>query len=351
MRLWIRIVVIAAHVALILLIVGPCRHTCWPWKKSSPAPADRKTENPAPDSRDTTAGKDATPTTKPPPEISGSSRSIPPYSATFFTEARIDPSPALRKQIDICRTGVLVDWSRRRLLWGKKETKAVPIASLTKMMTALLLMEAIRDDPALRLDKKIQVTREAAAVGGRQVWLDPRESFPLQDILRAMMIHSANDAAFLISQTVAGSETEFVKRMNRRAKTLGLHSFVFHNAHGLPEGPTREENMGSAIELAYLAGRLLAYDDVTRWTSTRLSYLEPRIDGKKTQLLNTNKLVGRVPGVNGMKTGYTSKSGYCLTATCNRDNRKIIVVVTGCARGTERDKLAAALIEWGYAHP
>jgi len=257
----------------------------------------------------------------------------------------------MKAKVADCRTGVVVDWSRRTILWGKEETKDVPIASLTKMMTTLLLMEALHDGSGLTLDTKVAVTRESASVGGRQVWLDPRESFSLQDLLRCMLIHSANDAAYLVGQKVAGSEKVFVARMNQRAAALGLRTLAFHNAHGLPEGAGRDENMGSALDLAYLAGRLLAYDDVVEWSATRLSYLQPRVDGKKTQLLNTNKLIGRVPGVNGMKTGYTSKSGYCLTATCERGDRKIIAVVTGCTRATDRDKLAADLLEWGYAQP
>ncbi|MBN2451427.1 MAG: D-alanyl-D-alanine carboxypeptidase [Lentisphaeria bacterium] len=250
-----------------------------------------------------------------------------------------------------CRTGVLVDWTARSVLWGKGENKPVPVASLTKMMTVLLLMEDVASRSDLDLDTRIAVTKEAAAIGGRQVWLDPRETFSVEDLLRCVLIHSGNDAAYLVAQTLEGSEAAFVERMNRRARELGLTTAKFLNSHGLPDEATRQENVASAIELAFLAGQLLDYPAVVERSGTRLSFLEPRIDGKKTQLLNTNKLVGRVAGVNGMKTGYTNNSGYCLTATCERNRRQAVVVVTGCDRGTARDDLAAKLLEWLYATP
>ena len=273
------------------------------------------------------------------------------YSPTFFSKAVRPLSRQLEAAAAACRSGVVVDWSARQQLWGKAETRTVPIASLTKMMTVLVLVQDLETRTDIDLNTPVRVTREAALVGGRQVWLDPRETFPLQDIMRCALIHSANDAAFLLAQRLAGSEAAYVKRMQERAAMLGVTSFAFHNAHGLPEGPTQRENTGCAIELAYLAGRLLQYPQVIEWTGTRLSYLEPRLDGKKTQLLNTNRLVGRVRGVNGMKTGFTDKSGYCLVATCERAGRQVIVAVTGFARSAERDELASGLIEWAYSAP
>ena len=219
------------------------------------------------------------------------------------------------------------------------------------MMTVLVVMQELRSRPDLTLSTPIAVTREAALVGGRQVWLDPRETFPLKDILRCTLIHSANDAAFLLAQHVAGSELVFLRRMQAVSATLGLQGFTFHNSHGLPEGPTHAENSGNAMELAYLAGCLLAYPEVVELSSTRVSYLEPRIDGKKTQLVTTNRLIGRVPGVNGMKTGFTDKARYCLVATCERSQRQVVAVATGCASSADRDALVGGLIEWAYTLP
>jgi D-alanyl-D-alanine carboxypeptidase (penicillin-binding protein 5/6) len=273
------------------------------------------------------------------------------FSPSFFRPALRSLPPKLEVATAACKTGVVADWRARTLLWAKAETRAVPIASLTKMMTILVVVQDLEGRTDLGLDTPVAVTSEAAKVGGRQVWLDPRETFPLQDILRAALIHSANDAAFLLAQRLAGSEEAFVKRMQERAAALGLTSFSLNNAHGLPEGPTQRENLGSAIELAYLAGRLLGYPKVVEWSSTRLSYLEPRVDGKKTQLVNTNHLVSKVAGVNGMKTGFTDKSGYCLATTCERQGRQMVVIVTGCSRGSERDQLVTDLLEWAYSAP
>jgi D-alanyl-D-alanine carboxypeptidase (penicillin-binding protein 5/6) len=359
MKYGIGVAVIALHLVLLAVFFGPTSRRGE--KPLSPTPvtptaagagptatALSLSPRPAPPTTPTPpAAPLATPLLTPPP----AGQALAPYSTTFFAKA-VRPLPRqLEAAAAACRTGVVIDWSARKQLWGKAETRTVPIASLTKMMTVLVLVQDLETRTDLDLTTPIPVTREAALVGGRQVWLDPRETFPLQDIMRCALIHSANDAAFLLAQRVSGSESAFVKRMQERATLLGVTGLAFHNAHGLPEGPTQRENTGCAIELAYLAGRLLQYPQVLEWTGTRLSYLEPRLDGKKTQLLNTNRLVGRVRGVNGMKTGFTDKAGYCLVATCDRARRQVIVAVTGCARSAERDDLATGLIEWAYATP
>lgn len=352
MKYWIGLAVIVVHVVLLGLFFGP-------WRTRAPATGTPTPGSPPPGSTPTnpsTAPAPASATTPPAPTATAGAAGPAAgtderFSAAFFRRAE-RPLPAkLQSAAAACRSGVVVDWSARTVLWSKADTRAVPIASLTKMMTVLLVVEALESGSELTLTTPVTVTREAALVGGRQVWLDPRETFPVQDILRAALIHSANDAAFLLAQRLAGSEGGFVKRMQARAAALGLASFTFNNAHGLPDGPTQRENLGSAVELAYLAGRLLRYPKVIEWTSTRVSFLEPRVDGKKTQLVNTNRLVSRVPGVNGMKTGFTDKSGYCLVATCERQGRQVIVVATGCQKSADRDQLVTDLIEWAYATP
>lgn len=376
MKYWIGFAVVAVHVVLLSVFFGPWSSrgtkasatTVSPGGMGTPAtlPPPGPTGAPAPAAVAPTVAA-AVPGTPVPPAgtalaavgqgnpgavpVPGTPQGIPPFSPTFFTPA-IRPLPAkLETAAAACRAGVLVDWSARRILWAKAETRAVPIASLTKMMTVLVVMQELGARTDVDLNTPIPVTREAALVGGRQVWLDPRETFPLQDILRCTLIHSANDAAFLLAQRFAGSEVAFVKRMQDCAAAQGLTGFTFHNAHGLPEGPTQMENTGRPVELAYLAGRLLQFPRVVEWTSTRVSYLEPRVDGKRTQLVTTNRLVARVTGVNGMKTGFTDKSGYCLAATCDRGGRQVIAIATGCPRSADRDSLVTALIEWAYSVP
>ena len=355
MKYWIGFAVVAVHALLLVLFFGPwSSHRARPGRPAAPpGTAAAVLPGHAP----------GTPGPAPalPPAIPGAGwaghRALPPAGRrgpaallpTFFTPAirALPPKPTRRLLLPVR------SWStgRRAGSSGARRRHAQFHASPTKMMTVLVVMQDLDTRTDLDLTTPIVVTREAALVGGRQVWLDPRETFPLQDILRCTLIHSANDAAFLLAQRFAGSEVAFVKRMQDLGTAHGLTSFAFHNAHGLPEGPTQLENTGSAIELAYLAGCLLQYPRVVEWTGTRVSYLEPRVDGKRTQLVTTNRLVGRVPGVNGMKTGFTDKSGYCLAATCDRGGRQVIAIATGCARSAERDDLVAALIEWAYSAP
>ncbi|NLF16507.1 MAG: D-alanyl-D-alanine carboxypeptidase [Lentisphaerae bacterium] len=351
MKYWIGLAVIVAHVAVLGLFLGPWRGREAVAGAQGGAAAASASGAPAGAAGGAVAAPSTTPAATPGRAAAGTSSGVPAFSPTFFAPAQ-RPLPAkLETAAAACRSGVLVDWSSRRLFWGKAEARAVPIASLTKMMTVLVVMQELRSRPDLTLSTPITVTREAALVGGRQVWLDPRETFSLKDILRCTLIHSANDAAFLLAQHLAGSELAFLRRMQEASAAMGLQNFTFHNSHGLPEGPTNAENSGSAIEMAYLAGRLMAYPEVIELSSTRVSYLEPRIDGKKTQLVTTNRLIGRVPGVNGMKTGFTDKARYCLVATCERSGRQVIAVATGCASSAERDALVGALIEWAYTLP
>ncbi len=262
--------------------------------------------------------------------------------------------PELAAKTKGCQTGILVDWTGRTVLWRKSETQRVAIASLTKMMTALLLVEAIADRPDLEWTTRVQVTKDAALVGGSQVYLDPREAFSLEELLKCIMIFSANDAAFLVAQVVGGGEPEpFVQKMNARAAELGLNTLKFHNPHGLPPPNGGSENQGSALELALLAATLLDHERVVHWSSTWLSYLRENTP-KKFMLVSRNRLVNPkegCAGVNGMKTGYTRKAGYCIAATCSREGRVLVAVVTKCHSQTQRNELVRALFEWGYSTP
>ena len=335
MRLVIIVSVVALHLALLAWIVGACRST----EKSKEPDQRQTTARQARENHSATAppGKNAAGKT----ERDG----IPPWSPAFFSDASRPLPATLEAKTRACRAGVLVDWTGRRRLWAKQADRAFPIASLTKMMTVLLLMQDVKQRDDLSLATMVQVTRAAARVGGRQVWLDPREKFSLEDLLRCILIRSANDCAYLVGEFLAGGDyAAFVARMNRTAGKLGLDTLKFYNSHGLPTGG--HENLGSPEQLAYLAGRLLAYDQVVKWSSTRLSYI--REDTKPFQLVSTNKLLGACPGVNGMKTGYTSKAGYCLAATCERNGRQVIAVALGCPSGKSRDALVRALIEWAY---
>ena len=243
------------------------------------------------------------------------------------------------------KSGILIDLGSRKVIWAKNPKKAVPIASMTKMMTTALLFEAIEKDPAINFDTPVKVSKEAYKIGGSQVWLDPRETFPLRELLKAMVIKSANDAAFLIGQYLGGGSIEsFVAKMNKHAAELGMTHTNYINPHGLPSDNRQQSCKSSAEDQAILAEHLLQHSELLKLNTTKLGYFR----GKKTFLYNTNKLLLRsCQGLNGMKTGFTRKAGFCITATVRRNNKTMVAVVTGMKSSKDREKLVNALFNWG----
>jgi len=338
MRLLILIVVVVAHIALVLCLVRP--------QAPSPALPDR---DPAAAADREAGGKPS----KPSPD--DDARNLR-FDAASWRRPQVALPSKLAAKTGRCRSGVLLDWGNNTVLWSKNDRSLAPIASLTKMMTALVFMEIVEQDPELRLDTPVKVTRSAWRIGGSEVYLDPRETFTLDELLKCVMIRSANDAAHLIAEFLGkGEPARFVGRMNAKARELGLEGLSFHNAHGLPDRKTGKENQGAAIELAYLAGLLLEHPEVVRWSSTPLDYVRKRSQAPvklaDRQLTNHNPLVKTCPGVNGMKTGFTNRAGFCLAATCERQKRVLIAVVTGCSTKQARNDLVAALLDWGYTTP
>ncbi|MBT3378311.1 MAG: D-alanyl-D-alanine carboxypeptidase [Lentisphaerae bacterium] len=332
MRPFIVIAVTLVHIAAIYGLA----------RSASPGRANQPPEDPLPGPEQTSPGTPPTP----PPETG-----IITPSDLDDRSASLTPNPAVVRKKSSCKSGILVDWTNRQILWRRRDTTVTAIASLTKMMTACLLLEAVEARPELSLSTPVRVTPGAAKIAGSQVYLDPRETFPVQDLLKSIMIFSANDAAYLIAEFLGGGDPQtFVRAMNDQAKTFGLQNTHFLNPHGLPSAG-RKENQSTALEMACLAGQLLEYPEIVRWSSTWLSYLRQNTQ-KPFQLVNRNRLVNPsegVSGVNGMKTGFTSKAGYCVAATCTRSSRTLIAVVTGCPTSKERNSLVEALLEWGYA--
>jgi D-alanyl-D-alanine carboxypeptidase (penicillin-binding protein 5/6) len=257
-----------------------------------------------------------------------------------FSGARAEiPGLDLRE----CRSGILVDVDQHRVLWAKKANSAVPIASMTKMMTLLLVEEAIANGTVQR-DAMIKVTKNAFSIGGTQVWLDPKETFPLSELMKAVAIRSANDAAYLVGEYLAsGSMEAFVQSMNARAKALGMNDTYFYDPHGLGDKVKNQHNTSSAYDMILLGERLLAFPEIMKLTSTRLDSFR---EGK-TQLRNSNNLVfNRVEGVDGLKTGYTEASGFCVTFSFKRDERRFLGCVTGFKTAKQRDAFCKKLIAW-----
>ena len=326
-------------VVLVALVVGLVV-----WLLQGPRPAPK----PAPKTPVTGTGQGVAPVmvpappAPPPPELT--------MATLKLTTVPAKVPPKLQAQTDQCTEGILVDLTAKEILWAKNAERPVPIASMTKMMTALLLMEAIHTDHRVDMQTRVQVTREAAKIGGSQVWLDPRENFSIEELTKCLMIKSANDAAYLIGQFLGNGNDAFVARMNQRARELGCTGMTFYNSHGLPPDAKSPENQATPHELALLAARLLEYPDLMQICSVKTDQLRQNTP-KPMILFNHNTMISRHPclGVDGLKTGLTTKSGHCITATCLRNGRRMIAVVTGCPKADVRDHLTAAILDWGYA--
>lgn len=307
---------------------------------ATPEAAPKKAEEPTPGAPETPGAQSAGAETTPAETQTAASGGISSAPYSFAGAVSFIGLPNERG----CGTGILVDTATRKVLWAKSAEKSVPIASMTKMMTMLLAEEAIQ---AGRLSREtvIPVTVEAYKIGGSQVWLDPKEAFPLGELLKAVAIKSANDAAYLVGEYIGGGDIgAFVKAMNRRAKEIGMTHTVFYDAHGLGDAAKRD-NQASAYDMILLGERLLGYPEVMRLASTRMDTFR----GGKVDLKNHNNLVfQRVPGVDGLKTGYTRASGYCITFSCLRGGRRLLGCVTGFSSAKERDAFCKALLAWGY---
>ena len=274
-------------------------------------------------------------------------KQFPPFNYQTAWKGNIPELPASSG----ARAGILVDADTGNVLWNKQAGTPVPIASMTKIMTLLLACEDIQSGRnGITLETPVPVSRAAMKIGGSQVWLDSKETFPLEELLKAVAIKSANDAAYLVAEFLGqGDVYGFVGRMNRRARELGMKNTRFHNPHGLPGKSSAEDNVSSPADMVILAEYCLNHDKLMQWASM------PKADfrGGKTELLNHNNLLpGRkfpAPGVDGLKTGFINRSGYCVTITCKRDGKRMIAVVTGFDRAKNRDLFTRELLNWGYA--
>jgi len=244
-------------------------------------------------------------------------------------------------------TGIIVDMGTREVLWEKDSHKAVPVASMVKMMTMLLVAEELERNTELTLDTKIPVTASALkALPERSglVWLANGEEFTVRELLTCVAVKSANDAATLLGERVGGSVDGFVDRMNKRAKELDMKSTVFHNPCGLTD-KRRGNSKSSAADMVLLGERLLEYPFLLEMCSTKQASIR---DGK-TVIATTNKLIApHYPGVDGLKTGYIRVAGACLTFSVIRNGRRIVGCVTGFGHARDRDYFCRRLIDWAY---
>ena len=241
-----------------------------------------------------------------------------------------------------CAAAVLIDEDSGTVLYEKNADERRPVASITKVMTLLLTFEALQAGK-ISLTDIVPVSEHAYHMGGSQIWLEPGEQLTLQEMLKAICISSANDAAVAVAEFVAGSEPAFVDAMNARAAALGMTATHFANACGLDE----EGHLSSARDVAVMSREmLLHHPEVREYCTVWMDTLR----GGKTQLVNTNKLLKSYPGITGLKTGTTGKAGVCITASAERDGLRLIAVVLGSASGKERFDAAKMLLDYGFAH-
>ena len=221
------------------------------------------------------------------------------------------------------KSAILIDYATGEVLYEKNADERLAPASMTKIGSMLLIMEAI-DSGKLSVDDEVTISEEAASMGGSQIFLEAGEVYTVHDLLKGVAIASGNDAVVALAEKLAGSQGAFVDMMNERFKELGANNTNFVNAHGLDS----EGHYSTARDMAIIARELLNHEKILEYTSIYEEYLEKN-DGTKTWLVNTNKLVRFYGGVDGLKTGFTESAGYCLTATAKKDDFRLISVVMG----------------------
>ena len=240
------------------------------------------------------------------------------------------------------KSAILIDSASGKVLFEKNADEKLAPASMTKLGSMLMIMEAI-DNGNLKLDDKVTISEEAANMGGSQVFLEAGEVYTVHDLLKGVAIASGNDAVVALAEKVAGSQGEFVEMMNKRFKEIGVKNTNFVNAHGLDA----EGHYSTARDMSIIAQELLKHEKILEYTSIYEEYLEKN-DGTKTWLVNTNKLVRFYNGVDGLKTGYTTTAGYCLTATAKKDNFRLISVVMGEETSENRSSDTVKLLNYGF---
>ena len=239
------------------------------------------------------------------------------------------------------KSAFLTDYLTGKVLYAKNEEEKLPIASVTKIMTSLLVFEAL-DGGKITYDETVTVSEYAAKMGGSQVYLEQGEQMTVKDLMKAMMISSANDATVALAEHIAGSVETFVGMMNNRAARLGMTNTSCKNPHGLDE----EGHYSCARDVAFMTRELLTHEGVTEFTTVWMDTIRDGAFG----LSNTNKLIRYYSGATGMKTGFTNAAGFCLSGTAMRDGLHLIAVVLGGESSNERFGTVKKMLDFGFAN-
>ena len=240
------------------------------------------------------------------------------------------------------KSAIMIEASTGKVIFEKNANQKLPMASMTKMMTLLLIMENISNG-SLKWDEKVIASEHAASMGGSQIFLEVGEEMSVEDLVKGICIGSGNDASVAMAERIAGSEEEFVKMMNKKAQIMGLKNTNFVNACGLDSS----EHYSSANDMALIAKELVKYDKILEFTGTYEDYLRKNTE-KSFWLVNTNKLVRYYSGVDGLKTGYTKEAGYCITTTAKKNNMRLITVVMGEPSSKVRNSETTSMLDYGF---
>lgn len=251
-------------------------------------------------------------------------------------------TPATVQELELpCAAAILIDEDTGTVLYEKNADERRPIASITKVMTLLLTFEAL-EAGEISLEDEVPVSEHAYKMGGSQIWLEPGEHMTLREMLKAVCISSANDAAVAVAEFVGGSEQSFVARMNEKAAALGMSGSNFCNACGLDT----PGHLSTARDVATMSREmLLHHPEIEEYCTIWMDSLR----GGATQLVNTNKLLKSYPGITGLKTGTTGGAGVCISASAEREGLRLIAVILGSASGKERFEAATTLLDYGFA--
>ena len=256
----------------------------------------------------------------------------------------INQSKLTETNLDIeCKSAYLIEASTGKVLYALNEYNAAPPASVTKIMTLLLVCEAL-DEGRINLSDMVSVSAKAASMGGSQVFLEEGERMSVEELVKCTVIASGNDASVALAEYVSGSETAFVRQMNQRAAELGLKNTNFQNTTGLDDTVT--DHYSCAADIGRLSCELIKHEVILKYSSI----WQDTIRNGEFTLTNTNRLVRYYDGCNGLKTGSTDKAGFCVSATAKRGNMQLIAVIMGAETSAKRNEAARILLDYGFAN-
>lgn len=257
-------------------------------------------------------------------------------------EENLQANAAVGENLQInAKSAILMEYNTGRILYEINADEKLPPASITKVMSLILVMEAI-EEGRLDLTDEITASENAASLGGSQIWLEPGEIMTVDELLRATVIASANDATVALAEAVAGSEESFVAMMNEKAKELSMKNTNFINSYGLDA----QGHLTTAHDVAVMSAELIRHDLIRKYSSVKMDSLR----GGESELVNTNKLIRYYDGAFGLKTGTTSGAGSCLSATAERDGLTLVAVVLGAPSSKERFSGTQKLLDYGFAN-